>query len=115
MKTQFIVITLLSFITLTFATEQKQGELQVTVNGTKNNSGKVEVYLFNSKAQFEKKVPPLLICKAKIERLKAECTFKDITYGNYAIFTFHDEDQDGNLDVDFLGEPKEKLAVSSIN
>jgi len=115
MKTLLIVIGLLSFVTLSIATEQHKGELQVMISGVKNGKGKVEIYLFNNEAQFEDKVPPLLICKAKITRLSAECTFADIAYGNYAIFAFHDENQNGMLDVSLLGDPEEKLAISGID
>ncbi len=115
MKTLSLFIVLLSSSSQVFATQFQQGELQVTVNGAKNNKGKIEVHLFNNSAQFENKVPSLLVCKAKIKRLKTECTFKDITYGSYGVFAFHDENKNEVLDISLLGNPKEKLAISGVD
>ncbi|MFT5755689.1 MAG: hypothetical protein ACI9LM_000401 [Alteromonadaceae bacterium] len=115
MKALFLFIVLLSSTSHLVAIEHQQGELKVTVNGAKNNNGKIEVHLFNNKAQFKNKIPPLLICKAKIKRLKSECTFKDITYGSYGVFSFHDENQNGNVDFSLFGDPQEKLAISGVD
>jgi uncharacterized protein (DUF2141 family) len=115
MKMLSLFIVLLSTSSQVFATQLQQGELQFTVNGAKNNKGKIEVHLFSNSAQFENKVPSLFICKEKIEQLKTECTFEDITYDSYGIFAFHDEIKIEVLDVSLFGNPEEKLAFSSVD
>jgi uncharacterized protein (DUF2141 family) len=43
----------------------------------------------------------------------AVCEFKEVTPGTYAVIVFHDENQDGKLDKNFLGVPQEGYAASN--
>lgn len=51
--------------------------------------------------------------KVKIENRKAEYTFEELPFGEYAIKLFHDENMDGELDTNFLGIPTEDYGFSN--
>jgi uncharacterized protein (DUF2141 family) len=98
-----------------FAEYANKGMLSVTVNGAQNNRGNIEIHLLANKAQFKSEIPPFLICRKIIHRLKTSCDFKDVPYGEYAIFAFHDENLDQNLSLHFFGLPFEKSSISGID
>ncbi|MCP4323094.1 MAG: DUF2141 domain-containing protein [Psychromonas sp.] len=122
-KTCFFTFLLMGniFITPTLlATEKKiqkqpKGELTVIINSAKNDQGHIELHLINSPAQFNNKAPSYAVCHKTINQLKAQCSFKELAYGYYAIFTFHDQNADQTLNYNLLGLPKEKLAISGID
>lgn len=107
----FLIMTLPSAFTESIS----KGTISVTVKSAQNNTGNIEIHLLANKAQFDSEIPSFLICRKIIKSLKASCDFKDVPYGEYAIFTFHDEDLDQNVSVDFFGLPTEKLSISGID
>lgn len=93
----------------------EEGELEVIVNASKNNDGEIQVTLINTAAQFDSKEDPVAICRKSIDKQKALCKFEKLKHGEYAIFAYHDENKNNTLDENFLGAPKEKLAVSGVD
>ena len=51
--------------------------------------------------------------KAPIQFGAADCVFKNIKPGDYAVVTFHDENNNGQFDRDSLGLPKEQYGFSN--
>ena len=49
----------------------------------------------------------------KVEGLKAEVSFDSIYPGRYAIQFYHDENQNGKLDMNLIGIPKESYGSSN--
>ena len=41
-------------------------------------------------------------------------TFTNIPFGEYAICVFHDENENGFIDTNFMGMPKEHVAASNM-
>jgi hypothetical protein len=50
---------------------------------------------------------------AAIDGDHAVCEFKDVTPSTYAVIVFHDENQNGKLDKNFIGVPQEGYAASN--
>ncbi|BBN80645.1 hypothetical protein PA25_06300 [Pseudoalteromonas sp. A25] len=97
------------------ATPEHEGVLEVVVNSAKNDDGEIQVTLMNNAAQFDSKETPIAVCRQTIDKLKALCKFDKLQHGEYAIFAYHDENINKELDENFLGAPKEKLAVSGVD
>lgn len=93
-----------------FAQEAKVS-LKIKINGFKNNNGKVMVGLYDSEGSFLKK--PLKRAKAKIENNSAYVVFEDLDKGEYAFSLYHDENNNNEMDKNFIGIPKEDYAVSN--
>jgi len=79
--------------------------LHVEVTNIKNTNGTVRVGLFDTDDNFLKKAVAGQTVKAKGE--KVEITFKNIPPGEYAISVIHDENENGELDSNVFGIPKE--------
>ena len=45
--------------------------------------------------------------------MRARCDFVDIPRGTYALAVVHDEDMNGNLDINWLGIPTEGYGFSN--
>jgi uncharacterized protein (DUF2141 family) len=54
-------------------------------------------------------------CSQTITQRKVSCSFKALPYDDYAIFSFQDRNQDGDLNISFMGSPNEKLAISNVD
>ncbi len=51
--------------------------------------------------------------RASLKDSVAECRFADVAAGTYAISVWHDIDDNGTLDTNFLGIPKEPVGASN--
>ncbi len=96
-------------------TAGQHGTLTIEVNAAASDDGFVDISLLNSNEQFSGQVAPQLNCRQAIRRQRAHCTFNDVPYGEYALFVYHDENDNHELDENFLGAPTEKLAISAVD
>jgi uncharacterized protein (DUF2141 family) len=101
---------LLIFLFGTFLTSA-QNTIEVEITNFDNNAGVAFVGLYNSEESFLKTLYKGE--KAEIKNRKVVLSFKDIPDGTYAISTFHDEDENGELTTNFLGIPKESYGASN--
>lgn len=107
MKSIFIVLFFSPF--LVFA--QNTYDLEVVIKGLSNNKGKVYVGLYNSEKDFLKNV--YLGNISKIWKHEAIVTFKNVPAGQYALSAFHDKNDNGKLDTNMIGVPKEDYTISN--
>ncbi len=104
------------FFTLTFAisallqTENKH-KLTIRINGFENDKGQAYVAVYNSETDFLKKLYKGKV--VKIENKSATLVFTDLPEGIYAVSTFHDENNNGKMDTNFMGIPKEDYGTSN--
>lgn len=106
--TKIITITMLFICSFVSAQNVK---LTVAVSGLKSNSGTVKVGLYNSEGTFLKTIYKSLA--SKITNEKATVTFDNLPEGEYAISTYHDENNNGKLDKNMMGIPSEDYAASN--
>jgi uncharacterized protein (DUF2141 family) len=105
---KFFLPILLFISSFTFA---QNSNLTVTVSGLKNNTGKLTAELYNSKGKFLKTA--FKTVSSAIKSNSASVIFTDITKGEYTIMVYHDENNNGKLDKNFIGMPKEPVACSN--
>ena len=106
--TKIIAITMLFICSFISAQNVK---LTVSVSGLKNNTGVVKVGLYNSEGTFLKTVYKSL--STEIKNDKAVVIFENLPAGEYAISTYHDENNNGKLDRNAMGIPSEDYAASN--
>jgi len=110
----FIVLLMISGLCGVSQTVTKKGNLKVVVNHIKGNTGQVAFYLFNSDDDFPMKTGKALKSGyIKTTGSTAGYTFTDIATGTYAVFVFHDADNDKKLKTNFVGMPREGMGVSN--
>lgn len=109
----FILLTVFSSL---FGQEnqEKSARLEVNIEGLQNNKGKVLVAVNNSEENYsEHEGEPYKGSVSKIEEKKAVVVFNDIPFGVYAVKVFHDENENGELDSNFMHIPQEPYGFSN--
>ena len=94
-------------------TEQQIGNLILNITGFENNEGSVRIALANSKEDYQTDDEAFRAVIISISEKKAKQIFEDLPFGIYAIKTFHDENENGELDTNFLGIPSENYGFSN--
>lgn len=90
--------------------------LTVLVGGARNSKGRIALALFPSEAGFPgDSSKAIRTGQAGIDARTGSAKFvlEGIPYGAYAISVFHDENMNGKLDKNFVGEPKEGYGASN--
>src|SRR5512142_3223010 len=75
----------------------------------RGNQGTVLCGLFAEDGWLKKTVQP---ARARIVNGRALCVFRHVTPGTYGISAFHDANNNGRLDTNFLGMPTEDYCAS---
>ena len=107
MSKLFIAILLAAF---SFGFSQNSN-LTVTITGLKNNTGLLTVELYNAKGKFLKTSYKTVSSSIKLNT--ATVTFVGIPKAEYTVMVYQDENNNGKLDKNFIGMPKEPVACSN--
>ena len=105
--------TIITTITLLFTTLilQAQNTVEVKMTNFDNDKGIAMVGLYNSEENFLES--GFMYKKSKIENEMATVTFTNVPDGDYAVSCFHDEDDNGKLNM-FMGMmPTEDYGTSN--
>ena len=89
-----------------------QHTLTVVVSGASPSAGQALGSLFDSEETYLK-APSDELVVAIDEGGQATLTFDGLSEGTYAVSVIYDRDSDGELDTNFLGIPKELIAMSN--
>jgi uncharacterized protein (DUF2141 family) len=88
-------------------------DLTLTISSVQNASGSVVAGLFNSANNFPRAGQALASFRMKAAKGDLSFTIHNLPPGKYAAVAFHDENDNGTLDVDPLGMPTEGYGVSN--
>jgi uncharacterized protein (DUF2141 family) len=92
----------------------ESNSIKVVVAGLHSNDGEVDCALFGSADGFPgDSAKARKTAKSKIENGQAVCIFGGVAPGDYAVSVFHDENENGKLDRNFMGMPKEGVGASN--
>lgn len=105
------LILLSLFMSLLALGGRSQNTVTVTVEGFGSNEGTVRVGLYNQAGDFLERA--YRAHTSEISEKTATVTFKDIPDGTYAISCYHDEDNDGELDMILGLMPSEDYGCSN--
>jgi len=117
-KSFFVFIAIMLIINSLSMTQnnvdmEKAGKLTVLISNLKNNKGDVKIGLFNSADSYAGKKEKYKGAILKIENKQAIWIIENITFGEYAIKAFHDEDGDDKVGTNFIGIPTERYGFSN--
>lgn len=90
---------------------QKTGDIILEFDNLRSQKGKILILLFSSKEGFPGDEAKSRF-SSSIEPSK-RCVIKNIPFGNYALALVHDEDNNGKMNLNFLGIPKEGYSFSN--
>lgn len=88
-------------------------QLQVTLNGLQHDRGQVAVAVYSDAKSFRKDNQAFTARKAKAEAGTVTVTFDDVPPGRYAVLAYHDENNNGRLDLRFGMFPTEGYGLSN--
>jgi uncharacterized protein (DUF2141 family) len=92
--------------------ENKDGySVTVVIQNVKSDRGKVAIAIFNNSQSFL--YEPMDGKRVDIDGQAATATFEGLTRGEYAISVYHDANNNGELDKNIFGAPKEDYNVSN--
>ena len=89
---------------------QSNAKLIVKVNHINSSKGSINVAVFNSEADFLNQAFMQKKKAAKPDELVFE--FDDVPKGEYTVSVIHDENENGELDKNFMGIPSEPYGIS---
>lgn len=88
-----------------------RGSIRVSVSGFEHDRGHVIAKLFRRGDDVPKGRGYKRLVQ-RIEKRRASLAFSDIPHGTYALFLFHDENDNGTVDHNLLRMPTEPLGFS---
>lgn len=88
-----------------------QHKVELTIKGIEKVQGTVLVAVYNSAETFMKK--RLTSKKVVVTGKEETLIFENVAAGDYAISTFHDENDNNKLDTNFFGVPNEPYGFSN--
>lgn len=89
-----------------------QHKLTVTVSNIQESKGELYIGLFNSAENFPDKDKTYKYVIVQAMEGTVSVSF-DVPNGNYAVSVFHDANENGILDTNFLGAPTEYYGFSN--
>jgi uncharacterized protein (DUF2141 family) len=89
----------------------QQGRLQVVITHIKNEEGQVAIALYRSEKDFMKTRFQGKLIKATTGTV--EVVFENLPPGEYAISILHDANENGKMDTNLIGMPKEGYGFSN--
>lgn len=106
-----IVVSLIIAVISGNLEAQNTYKITVIVNEADNDKGQMFLALYNSETDFLEK--EFKGAKSKIVNSSCTVTFNNIPEGVYAVSIFHDENDNGKMDTNFMGIPKENFGCSN--
>jgi uncharacterized protein (DUF2141 family) len=88
-----------------------QTTIEVTVKNIEKAKGTIRVGLFTNENDFLKKAADGKVVKAIGTEVKV--VFENLKAGEYAVSVIHDENENGELDTNGIGMPKEGFAFGN--
>ena len=92
------------------------GDADLTVNfqSVRNTGGQLYYSLYNTEDSYNKEQDEALSGQIPAQEGTDTLVLHHVKPGFYALTTFHDENGNGKLDRNFLGQPKEQFGISNI-
>lgn len=108
------LLTLPSIVAMwVLAAVAQAGELTVTITDIREARGFLMVALVNSDAAWNNQDKPVAAQKIAAAQGEVKLQFKDLQPGTYAVQVMHDENENNQLDTNFLGIPTEGYGFSN--
>jgi uncharacterized protein (DUF2141 family) len=89
------------------------GDLNMVITGFTSSKGMARISVMDSEQAFTNEAKAMCLIKSRIIGNKVELTLKGLPYGQYAIAVFHDANNNGVLDKNLMGVPKESYGSSN--
>lgn len=110
-KTKFMKNLMTVALLLAASSAWAQGQLEVVVKNVKEEKGAIRVGIFRDDKTFMKDAWLGKVVKATTGEVKV--VFENVPAGTYAVSIVHDSNENGELDSNAFGIPKEGFGFSN--
>ncbi len=111
MKLLFWIFSLIALAGIT--DPPVSGTLRITVENVKESQGKILLAVYADDRSFLSEVTYRSVHQEVSQSGVVTVEVPDLPYGNYAISLFHDENNNGKIDTNFMKIPKEPYGFSN--
>jgi len=109
-----LIFWIFCLITLVGTTDPPvAGTLVITVENVKKNQGKILLAVYADNQNFLSEVTYRSVHQTVHQSGAVTVEVADLPYGNYAISLYHDENNNGKIDTNFMKIPKEPYGFSN--
>lgn len=106
-------LALLSSLSAPLPARAEGGTVAFEVDALRSDQGEVRGALFASRDGWTEEGRQIATCRGRVHDHVARCVFEEVPPGDYAFAFLHDEDDDGQLDRDWIGIPEEGFGFSN--
>ncbi len=96
-----------------FTTTAIATDLTIEVSGLRNTQGKVVLGIYDSQEAFPKRGQAIKRIVLELSSTSVSTTVDDLAEGVYALAALHDENNDGKINKNMFGMPKEGYGFSN--
>jgi uncharacterized protein (DUF2141 family) len=101
------------FLAMSVSPYTGHGSLNIQVTNVQEQKGTLVIALFPDEQTFDKE-QPALFQKVSVGKTGAiPCTFPKVPYGKWVVAVYHDLNNNGSLDKNLAGVPKEPYGFSN--
>lgn len=92
-------------------TPENASVFTLQIEGLDKVVGEVRIAMFNSEQNYTKETVYAVVIP--VDSMVIEWSVEGLPFGEYAIAVYHDKNENGKLDANFLGIPKEDYGFSN--
>lgn len=107
----FLIITNIFLQEKEDLTKENKAKITVNINNFESNEGQAIVTLFDSKENWLKN--PVDRKLVKITNNSSTVVFDSLDFGTYGVSVIHDDNDNSEMDTNFLGMPSEDYGFSN--
>jgi uncharacterized protein (DUF2141 family) len=112
-KAAFALVSVLFVSGTLLAADAPTGTLTMVITGFKSTKGMARIEVIDSEAAYANETRALCLIKSRIVGNRVELSLKGLPYGQYAVVVFHDVNNNGVIDKNLVGAPKEPYGASN--
>ena len=95
------------------AAELHADTLSISIKNIQSDEGNIALQVFSNAEQYKGAAQPIIALRLTAEALKGSFTIVDLPPGFYGARVMHDLNDNGELDANFVGLPKEPYGFSN--
>jgi uncharacterized protein (DUF2141 family) len=111
MKKILLTLFLITGPAIMMSQDSMDNTIEIEITNIESDKGQMRIGLYDSEESWLNNAHSALV--APITDGRVNVTFKNVPNGIYAVSSFHDENDNGELDTNFLGIPKEDTGSSN--
>jgi uncharacterized protein (DUF2141 family) len=111
-----VILPFLMSVFMSFSTSSSfrvDNTLTVVISNIKTIEGDIEIGIFQDSDDFPHEGSQMYKLRIPVTQDSIEVVFPDLRDGDYAIVLFHDINNDGLCNMNFIGYPKEPYGFSN--